>query len=551
MSIQVTVAEAVGRTLAYLGVGRAFGVVGSGNFNATNSLIDGGVPFVQTRHEMGAVCMADAYSRITGRVTVVSVHQGCGLTNALTGIGEAAKSRTSVFVMAGDTPSYATASNFFIHQDAVVEGVGARAWRINRAETAIVDVWRAYVMCLVERRTVVFSMPLDLQEIEIEWDVTLIPPLPTLLAPAGSPEAIGKLVDALAAAERPVIVGGRGARGAVAEVRLLAEAAGALLATSAIGRGLFQEDVWHLDVMGGFSTPATEDLIRDADLVVSFGASLNRWTTRDGSLLRGGVVQVDDTLEAIGQHSRIDFGIVGDAGAVALAAAAQLTLRGGRDGEGYRTAAVRARLGESNSWRAEPYDDLGDAAHIDPRTLTSALDDLLPSERVVTVDGGNFCPYPAMFLAVPDNEGFCLPLAFQSIGLSLASGIGAALANPDRLGVVGIGDGGFMMSHVELDTAVRLGLGLLVIVYNDDAYGAEVQHFRHETDRLETVLFPETDIAAIARGYGCEALSIRSLEDLEPVSTWLSGERNRPLVLDAKTTAFASWIMSHAIGGDG
>ena len=88
------VAEAVGRTLAGLGVGYTFGVTGSGNFHVTNALIAGGVPFTAARHENGAACMADAYSRASGKVSVLSVHQGCGLTNAMTGIGEAAKSRT-------------------------------------------------------------------------------------------------------------------------------------------------------------------------------------------------------------------------------------------------------------------------------------------------------------------------------------------------------------------------------------------------------------------------------------------------------------------------
>ena len=107
------VAEAVGHTLATLGVDRVFGVVGSGNFHVTNALTANGATFVATRHEHGAVTMADAFTRLSGRVSAVSLHQGCGLTNAVTAITEAAKSRTPIVVLTGDTPPTATTSNFW------------------------------------------------------------------------------------------------------------------------------------------------------------------------------------------------------------------------------------------------------------------------------------------------------------------------------------------------------------------------------------------------------------------------------------------------------
>src|SRR5699024_11112448 len=126
---------------------------------------------------------------------------------------------------------------------------------------------------------------------------------------------------------------------------------------------------------------------------------------------------------------------------------------------------------------------------IDPRTLTNRLDELLPMARIVSVDGGNFNAYPAMHFRVPDNKGYCAPLAFQSIGLSISSVMGVSTALKDRIPIAGVGDGGFMMSHVELDTAVRMKIPLVVVVYNDSAYGAEVHHFIHETDQLDTVRF--------------------------------------------------------------
>ena len=111
---------------------------------------------------------------------------------------------------------------------------------------------------------------------------------------------------------------------------------------------------------------------------------------------------------------------------------------------------------------------------------------------------------------MPDEHGFCFTQAFQSIGLGLATAIGAALAQPDRLPVAALGDGGALMGAAELETVVRLGLPMVVVVYNDDAYGAEVHHFGPDGHRPATPCASrDTDIAAIARGFGFEAVTVR------------------------------------------
>ena len=174
-----------------------------------------------------------------------------------------------------------------------------------------------------------------------------------------------------------------------------------------------------------------------------------------------------------------------------------------------------------------PYSDDGTSDRIDPWTLTSALDDLLPAARVVSVDSGNFMGYPSMYLSVPDEWGFCFTQAFQSIGLGLATAIGAcALAQPHRLPVAALGDGGGLMGVAELDTVVRLGLPMVVIVYNDDAYGAEIHHFGPHGHRLDTVEFPPTDIAAIAWGFGFERHRAHSRR-ARPVAEWVDGAAHR------------------------
>ena len=125
--------------------------------------------------------------------------------------------------------------------------------------------------------------------------------------------------------------------------------------------------------------------------------------------------------------------------------------------------------------------------------------------------------YPSMFLDVPDEAGFCFTQAFQSIGLGLATAIGAAVARPDRLPVAALGDGGALMSAPSWRPPSGSGYPMVVVVYDDAAYGAEVHHFGPDGHPLDTVTFPETDIAAIARGFGCDGVTVRTADDLAPV----------------------------------
>ena len=356
---------------------------------------------------------------------------------------------------------------------------------------------------------------------------------------------------ALRRAERPVFIAGRGARVARARADLerLADACGALLATSAAAKGLFRGSPWDLDISGGFASPVAAELIRGADLIVGWGCALNMWTMRHGALVAPdtAVVQMDLDATAIGAHWRADLGVLGDVAATARAAAVE---HAGPAAPGYRSARLRERIAREVRWRDVPFKDDSDGDRVDPRTLSIALDDLLPAERVVAVDSGNFMGYPSIYLSVPDADGFCFTQAYQSIGLGLASAIGAGLAAPHRLPVAALGDGGALMGISELETVVRLGLPMVIAVYDDEAYGAEVHHFGPDGHPLHTVTFPPADIAAIGHGFGCEGVTVRGTGDLAALARWLEGPRDRPIVIEAKITAgHGSWWLEESFRG--
>jgi acetolactate synthase-1/2/3 large subunit len=558
------VADAVGRELAELGADTVFGVVGSGNFHVTNALIAGGARFVAARHEGGAAVMADAWARTAGRPGVVSVHQGPGLTNAMTGIAEAAKSRTPLLVLAPEAPEIR--SNFHVDVAGLAAAVGAVGERVYSPASALADVQRAYQTAL-GRRTVVLALPLNVQAapaVQHGEGGTTVQAAPRTYPPGPAREAVTAIAAVLRGADRPVFIAGRGARGragrasARADLERLADACGALLATSAVAKGLFRGNAWDLDVSGGFASPLAAELISGADLIIGWGCSLNMWTTRHGRLIGTGatLIQVDDDDTALGAHRPVDLGVLGDVAETARAVADALA--GDGEGEprpvrhknGYRSPELRERIAREVRWRDVPFTDDSDGRGIDPRALSIALDDLLPAERTVAVDSGNFMGYPSMYLSVPDEAGFCFTQAFQSIGLGLASAIGAAVARPDRLAVAALGDGGALMGVSELETVVRLGIPMVVVVYDDEAYGAEVHHFGPDGDPLDTVRFPPADIAAIARGFGFEGVTVRSASDLGPVRDWLAGPREGQLLIDAKvTSSHGSWWLEEAFRG--
>jgi thiamine pyrophosphate-dependent acetolactate synthase large subunit-like protein len=539
MEVMIPVWKEVARAIAEMGAKRCFGLVGGANFKVTHALTELGVEFIAARHEGGAVTMADVAARMGRDLVVASVTAGPGLTNALTGIAEAAKSDTPLLVIAGDVPLGDLHSSFSIRQAKLAHSVGAEWIQISVADSAYTETRRAASLAL-QRKTVVLSLPVDIQEVQ----VTPAPagdPVVAASEPVSppSPDQIGHLVAAIDASVRPLVLAGHGAvvADAGSELIALADRIGALLATSLHAHGLFAGHPWNLGVCGGFSSPAATELIAQSDLILVFGASLNMWTTKKGKLVSDSarVMQIDVDKDRIGMLRAADLKVAGDAASVAGALLRALDAAGSenRGRHVWRSAEVAGVI-DARSNRHQSYADVGGAAFLDPRTVTKAVDDILPKNRVVACDGGHFAGWAIRYLSVPDQKGWCIPIAFQAIGLGLAAAIGAVVTQPERLVVLAVGDGGFLMSVAELETAVRLKRSICILVYNDSAYGAEVHHFASLGFSLDMARFPTTDFAELARGFGAAGVVVRQLSDLDAVRQWVAGGAQGVFVIDAR-----------------
>jgi acetolactate synthase-1/2/3 large subunit len=535
-----SVAHALGRAMAQAGVRHAFGVVGNGNLTAVNGLRSGGCEFIAARHEGGAMAMAEAYVRASGRPSVCSVTLGPGFTNLMTGLVEAQKARSPVLVLAGDGPAGGPLRPSDIDQAALVGSLGVPVIRVTHAASARSVASQAMRLAREDGGPVVVLLPSDLQDQPAIDEAAEEPdgkPPASAARPASAPAQIAEVSELLTRAQRVLIVAGWGAWTAGAQPALvrLADATGAALATTLPAHGMFDGHPFALGIAGGFSSPGAAELMGEADLVIALGASLSPFTTRFGTLFGDAatVVHVDLSPASPAQRPDVHLAVTADAREFSEALLAALPASEGAATKTWRLE-LAGRMAQAR-WAAEPYADEGDADHVDPRSLTSRLEDLLPSSRSLVMDGGHFACWPNMYLSARDPAGFLATgMHFHSIGLGFGSAVGVATGRPDRTTVAILGDGGARMGLADLETLIRLRVPAIIVIYDDGSYGAEIHQFGPRGEDLEPALFPEIDFAAIARALGAEAVTVRRLADVDVLSAWLAGPQAGPLLLDCK-----------------
>ncbi|MFB8388309.1 thiamine pyrophosphate-binding protein [Microbacterium sp. NPDC055910] len=529
-----TVSAHVAVTLARH-IDHVFGVMGNGNAWFLDALVcDTPAGYTAVRHEAGAVVAADAFHRASGRLAAATATYGAGFTNTLTALAEAVQAHVPLVLVVGDEPTSGPRP-WDVDQIALASAVGARTYTVGRADAAATTVI-AIEHALTYRVPTVLAIPYDVATLDAgPVPDTLDPRLPEPLQPSPfARESVIELARALAAARRPFLLAGRGAwvSGAGDALGALAEATGAITAGTALGRGVFPATEFDLGVTGGFGAEGAMELIRDADVAVVFGASLNQFTMRFGELFSPAtrVVQVDVAPTAT--HPHVGGYIRGDARVVAEALNTELAALAATS-SGWRESVDIARLRTQ-----EPGDGVAADGRLDPRSVAARIGELLPEDRVVVSDGGHFIGWANMYwpVASPDRM-MMVGTAYQSIGLGFPSVPGAALARPEATVVLTTGDGGGLMALADLESAVRVAGGRgLTVVWNDAAYGAEVNLYGLKGVATGPMMIPDVDFAGLARAVGAEGVVVRELADLDRLASWTAEDpATRPhLLLDVR-----------------
>ncbi|ASN53719.1 thiamine pyrophosphate-binding protein [Sinomonas sp. R1AF57] len=527
-TVSTAVADVIAERAQHL-----FGLMGNGNAHLISHLTYAGFPFTSARHEAATVTMADAWHRATGTVGVATTTYGAGFTNTYTALAEARLARIPLVLVVGDAPTTGPRP-FDIDQTMAAAAVGVTTL-VATPQNAAAVAHRAFDLALQTVQPVVLAIPYDVGTAPLAAEQSGLEPLPAKPAWHADPADLDRIADLLRAAERPLVLAGRGVvlADAAAPLRELGDRLGALFMTSVMAVGVV-DSPWDLGVAGGFTRAHRLELARQADVVLVAGASLNAFQSRYGTLFPEGarVIRIDNEPAEDLAHPQVTDYLRADL-APALAGLAE------RIPAADAARTWRARVPEAADaafHSAEPVEDpaeFGPDGRLNPRAVVAALEEILPTERSVVMDGGHFIGWAPMYLSVPDPRAMVLVgTAFQSIGLGFGSAAGVSAARPDRTTVLVTGDGGGLMGLADLETFLRATRRGVVVVLNDSAYGAELHQYASKGLDPTAMLIDEVDFAALGRALGARGAKAHTLADLESLREWLATGEDGVFVLD-------------------
>jgi acetolactate synthase-1/2/3 large subunit len=526
-----------------MGIEQVFGLMSDDTAVFATALDSAGIRFYGARHENNAIAMAEGYAYRTGGLGVAVIGRGPATANGMHAATYANRTGSKVLIIYGDAAVPMGAANGIgpdykgFNAVGVLGAAGIRTFVATSpasARGALADATAA----ALQGGAAALLLPVNVQLADMNLAEGAVAPAAKKPAPppaAPRAQAIDAAVAIVRQSRKPMIVAGLGAHRAGAKQALeqLADRIGALLVTSARGKDLFRGHPANLGIVGSFSHSAARRMIAESDCVLVFGAGLNMLTMSFGhSLPKVPLIHVDTSRSNIGRWHPADVAVVGDA-RLAAEALLEAMPAGSNEEQPFRSEETLKFLAGFDI--ARDFQPANTERTVDPRSLGVALEKLLPPNRNLVYDAGNFLGI-VPYLSVPGPGHFKLTSDFASIGLGFGTALGVAKARPDETTVLVIGDGGFLMTMGELETVVREDLPLVIVLMNDCAYGAELHFLKMRDLPVAKSVFPDVDYAPIAEAFGFQAATIRTLDDLKKIAPLLA-KPDGPLFLDCKLNA--------------
>jgi acetolactate synthase-1/2/3 large subunit len=463
---------------------------------------------VSTRHESGASFMAEADAKITGVPAVAMATRGVGASNLAIGVHTAMQDSTPMVVLLGQVETDFLDREAFQEVDLAAFYAPITKWAttVHRADRLPELVARAVRVATSGRPgPVMLALPADILGEEIEDEGSRLSEGRPRSAP--HPEDVDHVVRRLVGARRPVVIAGGGARHVRDALVRFAEAFGTGVYTAFRRQDVFPNGhplyLGHLTLA---ARPETLEPLEEADLVVVVGSRMGEVTTQTYNLPRKdqAVIQVDTSPDEVGATVPVERGIVSDV-ATALEA---FTRRAPKAVERDWTAAHGAYLefSEVPQSRSE--------TGIDPAEVVGALRRVLPEDAVLVNDAGNFSVFLHRYWR-HDHPRTQVAAANGAMGYGVPGAVGAKLAAPERNVVALCGDGGFLMTGQEIETAVRYGVGITVVVFRNGMHGTIAMHQARDVGRTAGAEIGSVDLAGFARSLGAEGYTVTDPEDLE------------------------------------
>lgn len=503
--------ELVAAAIVEEGCHAVFGLLGDGNLSLWGALgRDRKVPIYSAWHEGAAMAMADAYARSCGEVGVATVTCGPGLTHAATSLISAVRHGTPLVLIAGALPSSDVAGNQQLDQRRFADACGAPFYTLTSPDSAAETVRAAFQAAREQSCAVVLDLPIDVQEMELRSDIAYTPASDQIL-PLPDAAAVDAVVELISAADRPVVIVGRGAMssGARQAIVLLADRIGAALGTTLHAKGCFADHARDIGVVGGITRGATRRLLAQADLVIAIGATLGYHTTDKGTQLpRAKIVRVDVRPGGgeLGPASTLH--LRSDAQAAAIALSEALERRQIRK-TGF------SEVMRDDTFKPQPWPDWPVPADgMDPRRVMREVSKVLPPRAQVSCGIGHFWSFPLMYLDLPERGSLHSTHAFGAIGLGLPFGVGLHVASSDRPVLAIEGDGSLMQALPEFESIVRQKISLVVLIMNDGGYGAEAHKMAVKGLDGAMARWPSPDFVALAEVFGGKGVRVGSATDV-------------------------------------
>jgi acetolactate synthase-1/2/3 large subunit len=522
--------------LERLGVDTVFGLCGHTIIALLDALGKSRVRFISTRHEQVAAHAADGYARASGKPGVLLTHLGPGLTNATTGVANAALDSVPMVVIAGDIPSHYYGRHphqeINLHKDAdqfdIYRPFCKRIYRVDRPADLPRIVERAFHLCKTGRPgPVLVDIPMDILSADLPVGSFHKEP-PVVAVTAIDPSATARIVEALASAERPVIYAGGGviSSHATAALASLAEALEIPVAHTLMGKGCLPDaHPLLLGQTGFWGMPIANDMCRNADLILAVGTRLaeansSSWNPEfTFSIPPTRLIHIDIDPAELGRNYPTEFGVVADAKAAlsAIAAAAQGKHHRGRPGLRAKIAEERAAF--AANWKAE-WDS--DQFPLRPERILGELRKAVPEDGFIVTDvGWNKNGVAQQFrFSVPGT--FITPSGLATMGFGPAAVLGVKIAQPQRAAVALVGDGAFSSNMSVIATAIEAEIPAVWIVMDNSAYGTiaglEEMHYGSSFGCMfESKGRPySVDYAAVARACGARGVAIKAASELGP-----------------------------------
>lgn len=528
--------EIIVRSLEEYGVSRVYGLIGTSVLDLVDALMSSRLRYISTRHEQVAVSMADAEGRITGRPGVALVHGGPGFLNSLVSLSNAYKDSSPLLLVAGAVKRRMVGLDSWLEvpQSEMARTVVKAAFRIERGSDASGKMAEAFSAAASDPKgPVLVEVPEDVLPQDAGHVLGRAGPTG---APQPSAEDVKKVWVAFAAARKPLIVAGGGMnspRGASALGRLLAKVPVPVV-TSGNGRGTIDEgDALSLGRIGfGGGNRVADSALREADFVLCLGGGLSDVSTYGFNVKPRGDAYVVD-LDPLWDKKPIAYAMHVKCDAPSFAdelgrSAGRYVLDAGWWGEIERNReGWMVLLREELSRRKKGF--------VNAAFFLNSLDSALPKDVVIAAGQGLHVLYAYAFMKVRSPASFLAATNMGSMGFVFPAVLGAKVTSPEREVVGVMGDGEFMMTVQDMETAVREKVGAKIVVVNDSSYRVLLMRQKlQKMGRVFGTVHSNPDMVKLADSFGAEALSVDSEEKVAEAVSFLTAKGDGPRVVELK-----------------